>query len=204
MSEPKVYRVVDAVAAAIIIDNRARAEPETEALVSDIFAEDIPLPVEQAYELINNIVQNHTIRILRGDKISDFDKALVSVIQDPEAVSTYSWKLIAYAPKVWRYTQSTNTMIEAAGTSSYVGEVGKKVELTVRVLRCKYVNGPGYSFYSIIAIDSEGNLITFAHKRGLAMVEFNIKAKVKEHKIDPYCYNGQVTQLNYVKIVPNN
>lgn len=204
MTEPKVYRVVDAVAAAIIVDNRARAGFESEALVSDIFAEDIALPIDQAYELINNIVQNHTIRILRGDRISDFDKGLVAAIQNPDAISTHSWKLISYAPKVWRQSQIANTIIESASTSNYIGEVGGKVELTVQVLRCKYVTGPGYSFYSVIAIDTAGNLITFAHKCNIAQIEINIKGKVKEHKIDPYCYNGQVTQLNYVKIITNN
>lgn len=162
--------------------------------VRSIFEQDAELPLARAAELIEAIQQNITLRIIKGQMVTEFTSSLIAALENPTAPPTT--RIIHWAPKVYDGIQKDYSLIEAASTSQYVGTPSSRLDLDVTVVRQYY--STEYNVYSIQAI-SNGNLIKFNYKKKLDEgAAYKINGKVKQHIENPN--GGRVTVLNYVKI----
>lgn len=198
-SQPEAkYTVLQAVAAAIQLSEQ---KPEVNPGVWAVLESGEELPVSQAQTVIAEIQQNITLKILRGQRISDFTQKILELIADPAKKINRDWNVIAYVPRVHQDLIKQAQVIQATAGSEFQGRIGATLELTARVLSCRYV--ASYGFYTALLIDDAGNVYNFSPKNSQDEGKLlKIRGKVKAHKPDAYNNNTPTTYLNYVKIVP--
>jgi hypothetical protein len=198
-SQPEAkYTVLQAVAAAIQLSEQ---KPEVNPGVWAVLESGEELPVSQAQTVIAEIQQNITLKILRGQRISDFTQKILELIADPVKKINRDWNVIAYVPRVHQDLIKQARVIQATAGSEFQGRIGASLELTARVLSCRYV--ASYGFYTALLIDDAGNVYNFSPKNSQDEGKvLKIRGKVKAHKPDTYNNNTPTTYLNYVKIVP--
>ena len=196
-SQPEAkYTVLQAVAAAIQLSEQ---KPEVNPGVWAVLESGDELPVAQAQTMIAEIQQNITLKILRGQRISDFTQKILELITDPTKKINRDWNVIAYVPQVHRDLIKQAQVIQATASSEFQGRIGVTLELTARVLSCRYV--ASYGFYTALLIDDAGNVYNFSPKNSQDEGKvLKIRGKVKAHKPDTYNNNTPTTYLNYVKI----
>ena len=197
-SQPEAkYTVLQAVAAAIQLSEQ---KPKVNPGVWAVLESDDELPVSQAQTVIAEIQQNITLKILRGQQISDFTQKILELIVDPAKKINRDWNVIAYVPQVHQDLVKQAQVIQATAGSEFQGRIGASLELTARVLSCRYV--ASYGFYTALLIDDAGNVYNFSPKNSQDEGKvLKIRGKVKAHKPDTYNNNTPTTYLNYVKIV---
>jgi hypothetical protein len=198
-SQPEAkYTVLQAVAAAIQLSEQ---KPKVNPGVWAVLESDDELPVSQAQTVIAEIQQNITLKILRGQQISDFTQKILELIVDPAKKINRDWNVIAYVPQVHQDLVKQARVIQETAGSEFQGRIGATLELTARVLSCRYV--ASYGFYTTLLIDDAGNVYNFSPKNSQDEGKvLKIRGKVKAHKPDTYNNNTPTTYLNYVKIVP--
>lgn len=192
------YTVLQAVAAAIYLEEHKQDEHRT---VLGLLDEQLnTLPIAQAEQLIEEVQQNLTMKILRGQYLTEFVRKIAEVTKDPNAKINRDFNLLQYLPSVAQGLRKENQLVQATADSAYQGEWGKPITRTVKVLKCKYV--PAYNFFTALLIDADGNVYSFSPKSQIEEgVTITIKGKVKAHKQDKYNNNCNTTYLNYVKIL---
>jgi hypothetical protein len=198
-SQPEAkYTVLQAVAAAIHLSEQ---KPEVNPGVWAVLESGDELPVSQAQTVIAEIQQNITLKILRGQRITDFTQKILELIDDPAKKINRDWNVIAYVPSVHQDLIKQARVIQETAGSEFQGRIGNTLELTARVLSCRYV--ASYGFYTALLVDDSGNVYNFSPKNSQDEGKvLKIRGKVKAHKPDTYNNNTPTTYLNYVKIVP--
>lgn len=191
------YTVAQAVAAAIYLEEHKQDEHRT---VLGLLDDGVQVPVARAEQLIEEVQQNLTMKILRGQYLTEFVRKIAEVTKDPSAKITREFNLLQYLPSVAQGLNKENQLVQATADSQYQGEWRKPITRTVKVLKCKYV--PAYNFFTALLIDADGNVYSFSPKAELEEGKtITIKGKVKAHKQDKYNNNCATTYLNYVKVL---
>lgn len=191
------YTVTQAVAAAIYIEEHKQDEHRT---VLGVLDSGVQIPLAQAEKLIEEVQQNLTMKILRGQYLTEFVRKIAEVTKDPNAKISRDFNLLQYLPSVAQGLNKENQLVQASADSQYQGEWGKPITRTVKVLRCKYV--AAYNFFTALLIDEQGNVYSYSPKAELEEGKtITIKGKVKAHKQDKYNNNCATTYLNYVKVL---
>lgn len=191
------YTVTQAVAAAIYLEEHQQDEHRT---VQGVLDDGVQVSVAQAEQMIEEVQQNLTMKILRGQHLTEFVRKVADVIKDPSAKIARDFNLLQYLPSVAQGLRKENEILQMTADSQYQGEWGKPITRTVKVLKCKYV--AAYNFFTALLIDGDNNVYSFSPKAELEEGKtIKIKGKVKAHKQDKYNNNCATTYLNYVKIL---
>lgn len=191
------YTVIQAVAAAIYLEEHKQDEHRT---VQGVLDDGVQVPIARAEKLIEEVQQNLTMKILRGQYLTEFVRKIAEVTKDPSAKITRDFNLLQYLPSVAQGLNKENQLVQATADSQYQGEWGKPITRTVKVLKCKYVHA--YNFFTALLIDADGNVYSFSPKAEIEEGKtITIKGKVKAHKQDKYNNNCATTYLNYVKVL---
>lgn len=204
MTYTQTYSVLEVVAAVIYDFEHPTNENyhEKYSNLPDII-NNAPLQFERAEEMISSITANFTLRILLGKTNSNFMQKINALLSTPSAqVAWNNVNILSYVPKVYENIKLENLIREISCTSSFAGEVGKPLQVDLKILTCKLIQSDNGSFYSALAVDQSGHIFTLNPKRDLTITTdftYRVKAKVKAHKQDPYINNAEITQLNYVK-----
>lgn len=191
------YTVAQVVAAAIYLEEQ---KPEDTPDVVSLLDSGAQVPLARAEQMIEEVQQNLTMKILRGQYLTQFVAKIAAVTKDPSAKINRDFNLLRYLPSVAQGLQRENEILQVTSDSQYQGEWGKPITRTVKVLKCKYV--AAYNFFTALLIDSDNNVYSFSPKAELEEGKtITIKGKVKAHKQDKYNNNCATTYLNYVKIL---
>lgn len=199
------FTAVEVIAAAIIKFDKQQKDDQYNESIDSILRTADNLDFAKAQDVIDTVVSNHTLKLLKGAKIGQFVNDLVAALQIKDLVPPHRYNLMAFAPKVYADITRENANLEAVMGSEFVGELGKTITVSLKIIKCRYVQS--HNFFAATAIDEKGNMYNFSPKQQLALTDdfsYNVKAKVKKHDIDLYNNNAKVTYLNYVKVVNAN
>lgn len=220
-TETAVYSVTQVVAASLI-QHKASLEkaklteqdskqstPLIVIQIKDILDSGILLPLDKAEEIINYLTNNITLSILLGRHITDFTMKLVNELKDPtRLVPSFKMGILVWARSTYDANQKSDRAREDSYSSDYVGEVGEKLTLSLRISSSIIVQTPDSRYGSFIiptvAYDENGNMFSFNSKNKLDVTEqysYHITAKVKKHEINKYANNAKSTVLFYIKEV---
>lgn len=162
------------------------------------------LPINEATAMMQRVANHFTLAMLKGDIITEFNKKMYDLINMPGSkITLFHSGILKYLVSVDANQRKTQEINDLGYNSKFVGEVGEKLSLALKILKCTRVHSPGqYDFYSAIAISEDGNLFNFSPKEALAPTEeysYKVIGKVKSHHSDQYLYGFCVTRLNYCK-----
>lgn len=162
------------------------------------------LPVEEASAIMQRVANHYTVSILKGKKLTDFNRNLYQLIETPgKELSFFRTNVLKYLISVDESARKAEEIDELGYRSVHVGEVGQKLSIALKILRCSHVHSPGqYDFYSAIGITRDGNLFNFSPKGPLPTTNdysYRIACKVKSHHVDEHLNGFNVTRVNYCK-----
>ena len=170
--------------------------------IADYLASHTDIDTERANTVINTINYGIGMDILRGVKIGAFITALYETLNKDVNTLRNSFGILVSTPKIYAQYLKKNQITEVAASSKYVGEIGDRLEQILTVLDSKVIRWYGGSFILTTAVDHNHNLYTFSTKTLLAEgKQLNIRAKIKDHKVDQHLNMIKVTNLNYVKVL---
>jgi hypothetical protein len=161
------------------------------------------LDLVAAESAITTVIYSFELDILRGRKLSNFKQSLYKALTSTEEFDFYRLcGLLATMPSILEQINKNNTLAELAASSEFVGEVGKKITVDLKILDCRTIQWSDGFFNLATAIDRDQNIYTFTPKILLGSTTdytYSVTAKVKAHHVDTYIYNANVTKLFYVK-----
>lgn len=179
----------------------------TDGLVNamrSILNSEVELPIDTAQEIIDAIPQLLMMRTLYDKTTSNFTKSVAAILENPAAVPDVTRvRILAYTYNTYRQLKSESEYRSELLGSEFVGEVGSKIEVTLRIANCrKFTPEYGVSYYRAVGFDMNGNAYSFMPKQMLdksTEFSYKISAKIKKHEVNEYLYNAKVTVLWYIK-----
>lgn len=145
--------------------------------------------------------QKLTMNLLSSTASSSFFVEICKIVSG-ENVQYRNVGLLAWAPKLYAdmlaKEEREQDIREACGASSFIGQLGKPVEISITVKERHYMRDFGK--FRIVAVDQQNNLLQF-YITNLEADHVTVKARVKNHVYSTHFRGLPVTQLNYVKIV---
>lgn len=148
-------------------------------------------------ELRQQLSQELTLRMLRGTT-SDFDRGIQQALAVTTQFSTVTHRLelavIPCLPDSLRRSQS-RAQVDAVLRQCHPvsADVGAKVDLRVRVMRCFFSKNHGVDF--VTAVTPDNCAVMFSYKQAFAPdTELTIRGTVRGHSAD-------LTRLNRVKVI---
>lgn len=198
---------VEQLVAGIILQHKNESDEAFNAqypTLHDIVSTHPNLPFDEASAMMQRVANHYTISILKGKKLTDFNKNLCQLIEEPgKKLSFFRTSVLKYLVSVDDARRKAEEIDELGYGSIHVGEVGQKLSVELKILRCSHVHSPGqYDFYSAIGITQDGNLFNFSPKSQLpttADYSYRIACKVKSHHVDEHLNGFNVTRVNYCK-----
>lgn len=177
--------------------------------ITTILDSGITLPLEKAEEMMHYVTNNVTLSILLGRNVTEFTLKLSEAIKDPtRLVPSFKFSFLFWVKRAYDNAVRQDRAREDGYSSDYVGEVGEKLTLSLRISSSRIVQTPDNRYRSFIiptvAFDENGNMFSFNSKNQLDVTEqysYHIIAKVKKHEINKYANNAKSTVLFYIKEV---
>ena len=144
---------------------------------------------------VRSFFQAYTFKILQGKRLSEFDNTVMLIANRDVITSAYDVAVIASLPSSYERgvkRQSVEQRVSFA-TGGFIGEIGKKVSVTIEVLKCAYSQKWMTNF--VTGITSDDQVVFFAYKSELPVGNlFDIYGTVKGQR-------DNTTQLNRVKVI---
>lgn len=173
----------------------------------DIMRENFELntrPTEQDYEhadeAIRGVQGDLTLRILKGQRVNDFARALVELTQK-ETATERDCGLMAFLPKTFAgQVERENRQVQVAGmagASEYLGRVGEKITVDFVLVDKRFLQQ--YNCWSVFGHDGNNNCVAFLTQHEQLARSGRIQGKIKRIDEDSYRGGARVTGLNYVK-----
>jgi len=157
---------------------------------------------EQADEAIAAVQGDAVLRVLKGQRLSDFVHSLIELIKQ-ETATERDCGLMAFLPKTFQgQIQRENKQIEVAalaGTSAYLGRVGEKITVDFVLVDKRFLQQ--YNCLSVFGHDGAGNCVGFLTQHEQLAKDGRIQGKIKKVQQDQYRNGAKVTSLNYVKAI---
>jgi len=157
---------------------------------------------EQADEAMSGVQNDLTLRILKGQQVSDFARSLVKLVQQ-ETATERDCGLMAFLPKTFAgQVERENKQIQVAGmagTSVYLGRVGEKITVDFVLVDKRFLQQ--YNCWSVFGHDGAGNCVGFLTQHEHLAKDGRIQGKIKRIYEDSYRGGACVTGLNYVKAI---
>ena len=152
---------------------------------------------KQAQEMIDDIINNNLMSLLKGEQVHGFVKGLVGLLSkevhtDIELIRSAS--MLSYVPVTAAGIASKRVKELKAHTftkSQHLGKTGDKVEYDVVIHQCLFSHT--YQCYFITAHTAENNVIRFSNRTSFVEGETcKIRGRVKDH-----IYNSWKGELSY-------
>ena len=186
---------------------RTKNTGETIQAITTILESGITLPLEKAEEMMQYVTNNVTLSILLGRNVTEFILKLSDAIKDPSMkVPSFKFGFLFWVKLAYDNAVRTDKAREDSYGSEYIGEVGEKLTLDLRISSSRVVQTPDNRYSSFIiptvAYDEMGNMFCFNAKNKLDVTDnysYAITAKVKKHEINKYANNAKSTVLFYIK-----
>lgn len=136
-----------------------------------------------------------TFKILQGKKLNEFDNTAMLLANRDVITSNYDVAVIASLPSCYErgvQRQSVEQRVSFA-IGGFIGTIGKKVSVTIEVLKSTYSQKWMTNF--VTGITSDDQVVFFAYKSELPVGNlFDICGTVKGQR-------DNTTQLNRVKVI---
>ena len=139
--------------------------------------------------------QAFTFKILQGKRLNEFDNTAMLLANRDVITSNYDLAVIASLPSCYERGVKRQTVDQRIGfaTGGFIGAIGKKVSVTIEVLKSTYSQKWMTNF--VTGITSDDQVVFFAYKSELPVGKmFDIYGTVKAHR-------DNTTQLNRVKVL---
>jgi catabolite regulation protein CreA len=136
-----------------------------------------------------------TFKILQGKRLNEFDNTAMLLANRDVITSNYDLAVIASLPSCYERGVKRQTVDQRIGfaTGGFIGAIGKKVSVTIEVLKSTYSQKWMTNF--VTGITSDDQVVFFAYKSELPVGKmFDIYGTVKAHR-------DNTTQLNRVKVL---
>lgn len=152
-------------------------------------------------ELARSVVgQEYSYRILVDSKLTDFDRAVLYVlnIQQWDKPDPKSWAIIASQIGTY-FRLKKNKEVRVTLSSGYLGQPKEKITTDIKVLRCSWSRE--WNVIYVIGVTKSNHLVRFPFRESLKEEStYQIQGTVK------YCgtngeYGADVTILNRVKLL---
>lgn len=200
------YTVQEIVAATILMPSNLKGTDNLVSAIRSILNAPVELPLSEAQEVIDALPHLIMMKSLVGRAVSDFTKSIAAILENPASVpDTTRLRILAYTFN--NYNQLTSELAYRADLvgSQFVGEVGTKIEVALRIASCRHLTQDyGPSYFRAVGFDSDGNAYSFVPKRMLeksADFSYKITGKIRKHEVNAFLYNAQITSLWYTKEV---
>ena len=144
---------------------------------------------------VRSFFQAYTFKILQGKRLSEFDNTVMLIANRDVITSAYDVAVIASLPSSYERGVKRHSVEQRVSfaTGGFIGEIGKKVSVTIEVLKCAYSQKWMTNF--VTGITSDDQVVFFAYKSELPVGNlFDIYGNVKAQR-------DNTTQLNGVKVI---
>lgn len=156
---------------------------------------------EQADAIRSTLNQRVMLNTLSGVSNSEFLLQVNQLLQQ-DTVTNRDFGILAWAPKlhsdIERAESDREQILRLGQTSTFLGQIGKRISLTLAVISSRYLTE--FDSFVYMAHDGNGNLVKFWHKKKITSGS-TVTAKVKNHQCEERYSNSRVTMLNYVKVI---
>ena len=139
--------------------------------------------------------QAFTFKILQGKRLNEFDNTAMLIANRDNIDSTYDIAVIASLPSCYERGVKRQTVDQriSFAKGGFIGSIGKKVSVTIEVLKSTYSQKWMTNF--VTGITSDDQVVFFAYKSELPVGNlFDIYGTVKAQR-------DNTTQLNRVKVI---
>lgn len=153
-----------------------------------------------AEDMIDYLQQIGMVQTLIGRNDSFLNQINALIVQGQ--VSSKELGILAWAPKLAETYQQRDAVKEITASfgrnSQYIGRIGDKITFEFTLIEDHYIRS--LDCYAVFGRDQYNNFVTFwAKDKNKIIKQGTIRARVKNHKRDPYHGDAPVTQLHYVK-----
>jgi hypothetical protein len=155
---------------------------------------------ENALAAIDTLVNHKVLSTLKEQTLTAFYDKLIATIQQP-TVTSREFSLLAYAPNI-----STNIVVKQAKetklqeltyASQHFGTLKSTLEFTITVVDTKYISRLDCHIVFGYTPDNNG-VVYFTHDKDNT-VDGTYIGRVKEHTVDEWRNNVNVTRFSHVK-----
>ena len=146
-------------------------------------------------QVVRAYFKGFTFKILQGKKLSDFDNTAMAIANRDVIQNTYDIAVIASLPSCYLrgVKRDNDTRKLENATGGLIGIVGKKVKVTVEVVRSSF--SQQYNVYFISGVTTDDQALFFSYKQPIDAGKVIIaEGTVKRH-------GENTTQLNRVKVI---
>jgi hypothetical protein len=157
---------------------------------------------ENAESAITAIQSDIMLKLLKGQKVTDFVQSLNDVLSK-ETATHRDCGIMAFLPQMYARVQEQTVkqenLVELAPGSQYLGKIGDKVTVDFHFIDQRYLQQ--FNCFAVFGTDGAGNCVSFltAHKELAKSAQ--LQGKIKRLEEDRYRAGAKVTTLNYVKEV---
>lgn len=145
---------------------------------------------------VRQYYQAFTFKVLKGTKLSEFDKYAM-VLSNSDVIETaYSLAVIISLPQSYERGVKRDNVDQRVkfATGGYIGNVGDKVTLTIEVVKTVYSQKWNTSYFTGITHEDQIVFFAYNHIDRLEIGDtYTIQGTVKAHR-------DNSTQLNRVKV----
>ena len=146
---------------------------------------------------VRQYYQAFTFKVLKGTKLSEFDKYAM-VLSNSDVIETaYSLAVIISLPQSYERGVKRDNVDQRVkfATGGYIGNVGDKVTLTIEVVKTVYSQKWNTSYFTGITHEDQIVFFAYNHIDRLEIGDtYTIQGTVKAHR-------DNSTQLNRVKVI---
>lgn len=146
-------------------------------------------------ENIKSFYQGYTFKLLSGDYVSDYDRNILSILEQETCTDGLRIALLASITNSYynaKKRDDANRRVKFS-QGGYLGNLGERVSAECEVIKCVF--SKNYYVHFVTAITPDDQALFFSYKEELPVGKvINIVGRVKRQD------NNQ-TQLNRVKIV---
>ena len=155
---------------------------------------------KQADAAISAIQGDAVMRLLKGQRLSDFAHNLVELTKQ-ETATERDCGLMAFLPKTYESQLERSSQEEQvasiAFSSQYIGQVGQKVTVDFTLIDKRYLQQ--YNCWSVFGQDANDNCVSFLTEHESLAKSGRIQGKIKRLEENQYRNGAKTTALNYVK-----
>jgi hypothetical protein len=157
---------------------------------------------QQADAAISAVQGDAVMRVLKGQRLSDFVNSLVELTKK-ETATARDCGLMAFLPKTYQtQLERADREEQVAGlacSSEYLGAIGNKVTVEFTLIDKRYLQQ--YNCWSVFGQDADGNCVSFLTQHESMARSGRIQGKIKRLEENQYRNGAKTTTLNYVKEV---
>jgi hypothetical protein len=167
----------------------------------ELHAESINIDHAGARKIQDALNQRVMLNSLTGIETNGFIKEVNDLLQS-DTVTSDRFGILAWAPKlhddIARQDQVKETILSLSIGSTFVGVVGKSLEVDFHLLECRHM--AHYDSFMHHGHDGFGNLLFAWHQKPIESGS-RLRARVKDHRRDKKHHDAAITILNYIKVV---